>query len=60
VDEMAMVLPFHTSLEAECNEQTDGDGSEVNKKVAPTMNGLVRGMHIDHGRNLIQIHWPLA
>jgi hypothetical protein len=60
MDEVTMVLPFNTSLETECNEQTDGDGREVEKKVAPTMNRFVRGMDIDHGRNLFQIHWPLA
>jgi hypothetical protein len=51
-----MVPPFDAALKAERDEQTDGDGGEMKKKVAPAMDRLVRRMDIDHGRYLGEIH----
>jgi hypothetical protein len=56
VDKVTVVLPLNTALKAEGNEQADGDGGEVDKKVAPTVNRLVGRMNINHGSNLIEIH----
>jgi hypothetical protein len=56
VDEMAVVLPFNAAFEAERDEQADGDGGEMKKKIAPAVDRLVRGMHIDHGNYLVEIH----
>jgi hypothetical protein len=56
VDEVAMVLPFDAAFEAEGYEQADGDGGEMEKKIAPAMDRLVRGMDVDHGRDLVEIH----
>jgi hypothetical protein len=50
------VLPFDAALEAKGDEQADGNGGEMNKKVAPAVDRLVRGMHIDHGSYLVEIH----
>jgi hypothetical protein len=56
VDEMAVVLPLDEAFEAESDEKADGDGGEVEEKVAPAVHRLVWGMDIDHSRDLVEIH----
>ena len=34
VDEVAVVLPFDAAFEAEGDEKADGDGQEMNRKLA--------------------------
>jgi hypothetical protein len=53
---MTVMLPFHQSLQTQRYEQPDGDGGKMQKKVAPTVNWLVRWMNIDHRGHLIKIH----
>jgi len=55
-----MVLPFDEAFEAEGDEQADGDGGEMDKKVAPAVERLVRGMHVNQRGNLFEIHCCLA
>jgi hypothetical protein len=60
VDEVAVVLPLDGTFEAESDEKADGDGEEMKKKVSPPMNGFMGRVHIDHGRDLVEIHCGLA
>jgi hypothetical protein len=53
VDEMAVVLPFDAAFEAEGDEEADGDGEEMDEKVAPSMNRLMGRVYVDHGRGLV-------
>jgi hypothetical protein len=56
VNKVAMVHPLHTSFQTERDQQADGDRCQVNEKVAPAVNRLMRWMHIKHGSDLVNIH----
>lgn len=56
VDKMAVVLPLDAAFEAERDQQADSDGREMKEEVAPAVDGLVWGMHVDHRNNLYRIH----
>ncbi len=57
VDEVAVMLPLDAAFEAESDEKADGDGEEMKQKVAPAMDGLMGRVYVDHGRDLVKIHW---
>jgi len=60
VDEVAMVLPFDETFEAKRDEETDGDCQEMKQKVSPAMNRFMGRVYVDHGRDLVEIHWGLG
>jgi hypothetical protein len=57
---MAVMHPSDAAFEAEGDKKTDRDGEEVNEKIAPSMDGLVGIMHVDHRRYLVDLHLHLA
>jgi hypothetical protein len=49
---MAMMPPLHAALEAERNQQADGDGEDVKEKVFHAVNFLMRRMDVEHAEDL--------
>ena len=60
VDEMAVVLPLDEAFEAESDQEADGDCQEMKQKVSPAMNRFMGRVYVDHGRDLVEIHWELG
>ena len=60
VDEVAVVLPFDAAFEAESDQEADGDCQEMKQKVSPAMNRFMGRVYVDHGRDLVEIHWGLG
>ena len=44
---MLVVKPFDRRLKAKRNQQADGDRRNVNYKILPRMDGLVRSVNIE-------------
>ncbi len=46
----AMMPPFDHALQSEGNQESDGDGNEVDEEIAPTVNWLMRWMNVHYRR----------
>jgi hypothetical protein len=44
-----VVKEFGGLFEAECDKKADSDGGDVDKEVAPGVDGFVRRMDVEHG-----------